>query len=234
MVGRVSYLGRVKQDNKDTHVLHTIPNPNYTLPKPYPFIITYPIHYPTFDTQTGRVLPCASINTTLPWIPTYPYSSIVIPYPSTYPTLPTIGKKYPSLHWVSTPPHVTSVYIPVPTSQYLLLHTPTLYFPTLYYCQGLIKYNIIKYKAKTIYQIRPKLPRTKTTRAEMNQGWNEQPEYAVAVVEQEHTCSCPFDYIALNIVRVRIFCTSNIFIIIMFPYTGTVTGTELGVEFYTP
>ena len=41
---------------------------------------------------------------------------------------------------------------------------------------------------------------------------------------------------ALNIVRVRIFWTSNIFVIIVFPYThdtGTVTGTEPGVEFYT-
>ena len=73
MVGRVSYLGRVKQGNYRTHVLYTIPNPNYTLPKPYPFIITYPIHHPTLGTQTERVLPCASINTTLLWIPTYPY-----------------------------------------------------------------------------------------------------------------------------------------------------------------
>ena len=41
---------------------------------------------------------------------------------------------------------------------------------------------------------------------------------------------------ALNIVRVRIFWTSNIFVIIVFPYThdtGAVTGTELGVEIYT-
>ena len=41
---------------------------------------------------------------------------------------------------------------------------------------------------------------------------------------------------ALNIVRVRIFWTFNIFVIIVFPYTpdiGTVTGTEPGVEFYT-
>ena len=41
---------------------------------------------------------------------------------------------------------------------------------------------------------------------------------------------------ALNIVRVRIFWTSNIFVIIVFPYThGTcaVTDTEPGVEFYT-
>ena len=45
--------------------------------------------------------------------------------------------------------------------------------------------------------------------------------------------SCPSGYMALNIVRVRIFWTSNIFVIIVFPYThdtGTVTGMELGVE----
>ena len=41
---------------------------------------------------------------------------------------------------------------------------------------------------------------------------------------------------ALNTVRVRIFWTSNIFVIIVVPYThdtGAVTGTEPGVEFYT-
>ena len=41
---------------------------------------------------------------------------------------------------------------------------------------------------------------------------------------------------ALNIVRVRIFWTSNIFVIIVFPYThdtGAVTGTEPAVEFYS-
>ena len=40
----------------------------------------------------------------------------------------------------------------------------------------------------------------------------------------------------LNIVQVRIFWTSNIFVIIVFLYThdtGAVTGTEPGVEFYT-
>ena len=40
----------------------------------------------------------------------------------------------------------------------------------------------------------------------------------------------------LNIVRVQIFWTSNIFAIIVFPYThdtGAVTGTKPGVEFYT-
>ena len=41
---------------------------------------------------------------------------------------------------------------------------------------------------------------------------------------------------ALNIFRVRIFWTSNIFVIIVFPYThdtGAVTGMEPGVEFMT-
>ena len=41
---------------------------------------------------------------------------------------------------------------------------------------------------------------------------------------------------ALNIVRVRIFLTSNIFVITVFPYThdtGAVTSTEPGVDFYT-
>ena len=41
---------------------------------------------------------------------------------------------------------------------------------------------------------------------------------------------------ALSIVRVRIFWTSNIFVIIVFPYThnaGAVAGTEPGIEFYT-
>ena len=40
---------------------------------------------------------------------------------------------------------------------------------------------------------------------------------------------------ALNIILVRIFWTSNIFVIIVFPYThdtGAVTGTEPSVEFY--
>ena len=124
MVGRVSYLGRVKQGNYHTHVLYTIPNPNYTLPKPYPFIITYPIHHPTLGTQTGRVLPCVSINTTLPWIPTYPYPSIVIPYPSTYPTLPTVGKiPLPTLRSTpptpSTSPQPTYLYPPHTTFYYI-------------------------------------------------------------------------------------------------------------------
>ena len=120
----------MKQGNYHTHVLYTIPNPNYTLPKSYPFIITYPIHHPTLGTQTGRVLHCASINTTLPLIPTYTYH---LPYP-------TNRKK-------NTPPYIE--YLPhLPHPRFLSLHTcthltllfityPNLHFPTLYYCQGL-------------------------------------------------------------------------------------------------
>ena len=182
MVGRVSYVGRVKQGNYHTHVLYTIPNPNYTLPKPYPFIITYPIHHPTLGTQTGRVLPCASIKTTLPWIPTYSHPSIVIPYmyPSTYPTLPTVGKiPLPTLSIYPTYPiHVTSEYIPVPTSHYLLLHTPTcISLPAFaYYCQGLIKYIRPKRPTKLgrndpgPKRHKPKRPRPKRLRAETTQG----------------------------------------------------------------
>ena len=41
---------------------------------------------------------------------------------------------------------------------------------------------------------------------------------------------------ALNIIRVRIFWTSNIFVRIVFPYThdtGEMTGMKPSVEFYT-
>ena len=176
----------VKQGNYHTHVLYTIPNPNFTLPKPCPFIITYPIHHPTLGTQTGRVLPCASINTTLPWISTYPYPSIVIPYPSAYPTLPTVGKiPLTTLSIYSTYPiNVNSAYIPVPTSQYLLLHTPTCIFPTVYYCQGLID------KAETIYQIRPKLPRTETTQAETTQAETTQGRNDPGLKRTTRECNC--------------------------------------------
>ena len=57
------------------------------------------------------------------------------------------------------------------------------------------------------------------------------------VVEQKRTCRVVHLIIWLSIfVRVRILWTSNIFVIIVFPYThdtGAVTGTEPGDEFYT-
>ena len=73
-------VGRVKQGNYHAHVLYTKPNPNYTLPKPYPFITTYPIHRPTLDTQTVRV-----------WIPRlwecYSVQVSTLPYPGYLPIL---------------------------------------------------------------------------------------------------------------------------------------------------
>ena len=108
-------------------------------------------------------------------MPTYPYHSIVIPYPSTYLTLPTVGK--------NTPPYTE--YLPhLPHPRHFSVHTctnltlpfityPNLHFPTLYYCQGLIKY-----KTETTYQIRPKRSRAETiqvetTQAETTQGRND-------------------------------------------------------------
>ena len=141
MVGRVSYLGRVKQGNYHTHVLYTIPNPNYTLPKTHPFIITYPIHHSTFgypDWESANLCKYQHYPT---WILTYPYPSIVIHYPSTYPT----NRRK------NTPPYTE--YLPhLPHLLHLSLHTcthltlpfityPNLHFPTLYYCQGLLKYK---------------------------------------------------------------------------------------------
>ena len=180
MVGRVSYLGSVKQGNYYTHVLYTIPNPNYTLPKPYPFIITYPIHHPTLGTQTGRVLPCVSINTTLP----YPYPSIVIPYPSTYPALPTVGKiLLPTLSiYPIYPIPDTSIctHLTLPFITY-----PNLQLPTLYYRQCLIKY-----KAKTTHQIRPKRPRTETTQVETTQAETTQGRNDSGLKRTTRECSC--------------------------------------------
>ena len=168
-------------------MLYTILSPNYSLPKPYPFLITYLIHHPTLGSQTRRVLPCTRINTTLPWTPTYPYPSIMIPYQSTYPT-PTNRRK-------NTPPYIE--YLPhLPHARHLSLHTcthltlpfityPNLHFPTLYYCQGLIKY-----KAETTYQVRPKRPRTETTQAETTQAETTQGRNDSGLKRTTRECSC--------------------------------------------
>ena len=129
-----------------------------------------------------RVLPCASINTTLPWISTYPYPSIVIPYPSTYPT----NRRKNTPPYTEYLPHVshqcqlsvhTCTHLTIPFITY-----PNLHFPILYYCQGLIKY-----KAETIYQFRPKLPRTETTQAETTQGRNDP---GLKRTTREFSCGC--------------------------------------------
>ena len=126
MAGRVSYLGRVKQGNYHTHVLYTIPKPKLltsqtlsfynNLPYPPPYF-GYPDwesvtlckyqHYPTLDTY----LSSSFHSNTLPEYLPYPTNRRKIPLPTLriYPTYPI---------------HVTSAYIPVPTSHYLLLLTP--------------------------------------------------------------------------------------------------------------
>ena len=60
-----------------------------------------------------------------------------------------------SLNTTNQPTHFTLPFITY----------PNLHFPTLYYCQGLIKY-----KTETAYQIRPKRPRTETTQTETTQA----------------------------------------------------------------
>ena len=180
------------------------------------------------------MLPCASINTTLPWTPTYSYPSKGIPYPSTYPT---VGK---------IPLPILSIYLPYP--RHLSLHTcthltlpfitfPNLHFPTLYYYQGLIIY-----KAETTYQIRPKRPRAETTQAETTQAETIHAEMTRTKTTREYSCSCRTCRVVHLIIWLsifvwrRIFWASNIFVTIVFPYThdtGAVTDTEPGDEFYT-
>ena len=167
MVGRVSYLGRVKQGNYHTYVLYTILTSqtlslynNLPYPPPYfgypdwesVYLCKYQ-HYPTY----------LSLSFHSDILPEY------LPYP-------TNRRK-------TTPPYIEYLtHLPHP--HHLSLHTCThltlpfitygnLHFPTLYYCQGLIKY-----KAETTYQIMPNDPglerlgpkrlRPKQLRAEMN------------------------------------------------------------------
>ena len=95
----------------------------------------------------------------------------------------------------NTPPYIE--YLPhLPHQRQLSVHTythltipfityPNLHFPTLYYCQGLIKY-----KAETIYQIRPKLPRTETTQAETTQAETTQGRNDPGLKRTTRECSC--------------------------------------------
>ena len=173
MVGRVSYLGRVKQGNYHTHVLYTIPNPNYTLPKPCPFIIT-------------------SLSITLLWVPRlgecYPVQVSSLPYPGYLPililpsdTLPEY-LPYPTNRRKNTPPYIE--YLPhLPHLRQLSVHTcthltkpcityPNLHFPTLYYCQDLIRPKRSTKLGQNYpgpKRLRPKRPRPKRLRAEMTQ-----------------------------------------------------------------
>ena len=134
MVGRVSYPGRVKQGNYHTHVLYTTPNPNYTIPKPYNLLYPPPYfgyqdwksvtlckyeHYPTLDTYISLSFHSAILPEYLP----YPTTVGQMPLPtlSIYPTYSI---------------HVTSAYIPVPTS-HSFYYIPQPAFPYLILLTGL-------------------------------------------------------------------------------------------------
>ena len=115
MVGRFSYLGRVKQGNYNSQVLCTIPNPNYILPKPYPFIITYPIHHPTLGTQTGKCSLCKYQH--FPTLDTYLSLSFHSDTLPEYLPFPTNCRK-------NAPPYIE--YLPnLPHPCHLSLHTCT-------------------------------------------------------------------------------------------------------------
>ena len=125
MVGRVSYLGKVKQANYHTHVLYTIPNPKLHTSQTLSFHNNLPYPPPYFGYPDWESVTLCKYQHYLPLISTYPYPSILIPNPSTYPTLPTVGKiPLPTLSVYPTYLiKVNPAYIPVPTSHYLLLHT---------------------------------------------------------------------------------------------------------------
>ena len=102
---------------------------------------------------------------------------------------------YPTNRRKNTPPYIE--YLPhLPNQRQLSVHTcthltipfityPNLHFPTLYYCQ-----DLIKYKAETIYQIKPKLPRTETTQAEMTQAETTQGRNDPGLKQTTRECSC--------------------------------------------
>ena len=164
-------------------MLYTIPNPNYTLPKPYPFIITYPIHHTTLGTQTGWVTLCKYQH--------YPILDTYLSLSFHSDTLPEY-LPYPTIRRKNTPPYIEHLtHLPHP--RHLKVHTcthltipfityPNLHLPTLYYCQ-----DLIKYKAETIYQIRPKLPRTETTQAERPRQNDSGPKWLKRTTRE---CSC--------------------------------------------
>ena len=159
-----SYLGQVWLERSLTLSFHN----NLPYPPPY---FGYPDwesvtlckyqYYPTLDTYLSL-----SYLTRVPTLP-YPPSIEYLPH------LP--HARHLSVHTCThlTIPHNTFCYIPQPA------------FPSLYYCQGLIKY-----KAELIYQIRPKLPKTETTRAEMTQAETTQGRNDSGLKRTSSECSC--------------------------------------------
>ena len=138
--------------------------------------------YIPYRTHTSQSL---SFHNNLPYPPPYfgypDWESVTLCKYQHYPTLDTYLSvsfhsdnlpeylPYPTNRRKNTPTYIE--YLPhLPHPRHLSLYTcthltlpsityPNLHFPTLYYCQGLIKY-----KAETTYQIRPKRSRTKRLR----------------------------------------------------------------------
>ena len=134
MVGRVSYLGRVKQGNykHPCIIYHTEPklhtSQTLSFHNNLPYLPPY-FGYPDWESVTL----CKYQHYPTLYI-TFPYPSSVIPYPSTYPTQPTVGKiPLPTFSIYSpTPstspqrtylyaPHNTFYYIPQPAFPYPIL-----------------------------------------------------------------------------------------------------------------
>ena len=124
-------------------------------------------------------------------VSTLPYLDIYLSLSFHSDTLPEYLPR-PTNRRKNTPPYIE--YLPhLPHQRQLSVHTcthltipfityPNLHFPTLYYFQGLINY-----KAETIYQIRPKLPRTETTQAETSHGRNDP---GLTRTTRECSCGC--------------------------------------------
>ena len=171
MVGRVSYLGRVKQGkaNYHTHVLYTIPNtePKLHTSQTLSFQNNLPYPPPYFGYPDWE-------SVTLCKYQHYPILDIYISLSFDSDTLPEY-LPYPTNHRKNIPPHIE--HLPhLPHPRRLSLHTcthltlpfityPNLHFPTIYNCQ-----DLIKYKAETTYQIKPKRPRTETTQGRNDSG----------------------------------------------------------------
>ena len=108
-------------------------------------------HYPTLDTYLSLSFHSDTLSEYLPY--------------------PTNRRKNtsPCIEYLPHLPHPRHFSLHICTHLTLSFITyPNLHFPTLYYCQGLIKY-----KAETTYQIRPKRTRTETNQDRNDPGRND-------------------------------------------------------------
>ena len=166
--------------------------------------------YIPYRTQTTH-FPNLSFHNNLPYSPPffgYPdWASATLRKYQHYPTLDTYLSvsfhsdtlpeylPYPTNRRENTPPYIE--YLPhLHHPRHLSLHTcthltvpfityPNLHFPTHYYCQVLIKY-----KAETTYQIRPKRPRAETTQVKMTQAETTPGRNDSGLKRTTRECSC--------------------------------------------